>query len=337
LSDCVDIAVSGLTLKARTDLGTTWGRGIAILGTCSDIAVNGFTIDTVKQSGILFSDGQPTRVVISNGHIRNCGVNSGYGLEVVNCKDCSVEGVVFEDMAASDCVYLEDWENLVFKNCRMTQRRAGVYCRGIHLHEASVSGIPSRNRLDISNCTIQMFGVNCAQPIYLRFPWPGYNYSSTTSAPPSAGEIRLNNATPSAATSIYVMKVDKWTQDMHTWFSGLTTGNCIWIRKDAGWAANYWQFTLTGPVVDNSTYYTIPVTYTSGVGTIVNADGCVVAPVQPIQNLFITGCNCEWNQAQAGIVTDYINTGKICNNCLINANAPYDYGNSVSLTSTNNN
>jgi hypothetical protein len=211
-----------------TSVYTTWGRGISILGTSSDIVVSGFNIDTVKQSGIYLADGQPRRILISNGHIRNCGVSSAYGLEVVNCQDASVDSVVFEDMASSDCVYLWDWDNLIFKNCRMTQRR-DQYCRGIHVHESAIGG-STRNRLDISNCSIQMIGASTSQPIYL-----------------------------------------------------------------------------------------------------------VPDPASPMSRVFVTGNNLEWPAPYASITTDYIATGKICNNSFITGAGAYDVGHSTGLISVNNN
>jgi hypothetical protein len=98
------------------DLGTTTGRGIAILG-ASDVLVYGNYIETIKQYGMLLdwngSSQRPTRVQLTANTVKNCPLISGNAVTLQRTTDCIFSDNVILDPASGDsCLEIADWQNL---------------------------------------------------------------------------------------------------------------------------------------------------------------------------------------------------------------------------------
>lgn len=102
-------------------------------------------------------------------------------------------------------------------------------------------------------------------PAPLDFTWN----TGTASADPGVGNIRANNANLSAATQIYINEIDRLNVNVANFLDdiGMSTstikGHLFLV--DLATPANRVYFRITGPIVDNGSWKTIPVAYRSGV------------------------------------------------------------------------
>lgn len=101
-------------------------------------------------------------------------------------------------------------------------------------------------------------------------------FDSATSAGPSSGELRADSSDLTAAANLYVHDTSGPGQDAASLISSLTVGSKVIFRSQT--ASTVYMFEVSGAVVDNGTYSTVPVTYDSGSGAI--DDG---------ESLFVTG------------------------------------------------
>ena len=135
------ISILGNYCKSRNDLGTSTGRGIAILG-ASDVLVYGNFIETIKQYGVLLdwngSLQRPTRVQVTANTIKNCPLISGNAVTLQRTTDCIFSDNVILDPATGDsCLEIADWQNLTIQGGYFAQTQ-NVFCRGIHANESSL-------------------------------------------------------------------------------------------------------------------------------------------------------------------------------------------------------
>jgi hypothetical protein len=98
--------------------------------------------------------------------------------------------------------------------------------------------------------------------------WHRFTFSTTTTAPPASGSIRLNNATVASVTAIYVhyTAIDL---DVKTRLLQHGAGERFYLQGVVS-SANYAFFRLTAAPTDNSTYATLTVVYESGAGSFAN-------------------------------------------------------------------
>jgi hypothetical protein len=89
-----------------------------------------------------------------------------------------------------------------------------------------------------------------------------YTYSTTTTAPPSTGQLRGNNATQSAITAFYLHETNAVGIDITNALKIIATGVKILVQDKTN-AANVQYYQTSGPAVDNGAYFTIPVAWTS--------------------------------------------------------------------------
>lgn len=93
--------------------------------------------------------------------------------------------------------------------------------------------------------------------------------SSTTAADPGSGKIRLNAATWAAATNAYIDTISDGGVDVSA-FMALLKANDALIIQDRDDATKYGRFTLSGAPVNNSGWFTLPLTHISSAGAVPN-------------------------------------------------------------------
>jgi hypothetical protein len=94
-----------------------------------------------------------------------------------------------------------------------------------------------------------------------------YTYSTTTTVPPTSGQLRGNNVSQSAITAFYLHETNAVGVDITNALKIIATGVKILVQDKTN-AANVQYYQTSGPAVDNGAYFTIPVTWTStGSGT----------------------------------------------------------------------
>jgi hypothetical protein len=97
-----------------------------------------------------------------------------------------------------------------------------------------------------------------------------YNFSTTTTAGTTAnGDLRYNNATIASVTNLYINYNDVNAIALNAFiaqWSASTNGNRgqLLIKDNSNSVSRVNVFNITGAVTDNSTYYTIPVSFVSG-------------------------------------------------------------------------
>lgn len=162
-----NINVIGNICRARTDLGTTWGRGILFLR-ATDCLAEGNVVDTVKQYGILIdNDGaRCQRIRLIGNTVKNACINSGSAIAVYGSTDCTLLNNVVDNPASGNCLDIADWQNLTIQGGVLTQT-SNVFARGIHADESAGSWAASWDKLQISNVQINMLGASTNSCVYL--------------------------------------------------------------------------------------------------------------------------------------------------------------------------
>ena len=101
-----------------------------------------------------------------------------------------------------------------------------------------------------------------------EYVFNSYSWKFSNAAPPAAaGELRLDNVNPALATLIDVRKIDGDGADRTPVFQQLTPGDLIRVN-DWDNAAIFHRFNVTTAPTIGATNVTIPVTWTSGSGTL---------------------------------------------------------------------
>ena len=93
-----------------------------------------------------------------------------------------------------------------------------------------------------------------------------YTYSSTLTAPPSSGQVRLNNATLSSVTAIYASETDRNSVNISTILNGLNPGSILQL-VDESTPLSAWAIYQLNTLVDSGSYSTIGVTHIGSTGT----------------------------------------------------------------------
>ena len=94
-----------------------------------------------------------------------------------------------------------------------------------------------------------------------------WNYSTTlTMADPGSGKLRTNNATWLSVTQIALNQYDQNNFDRTPILSSLVTGDVLFIQDKSN-SGNYVKYTVAGTPTNNTSWFQIPVTVTSGAGT----------------------------------------------------------------------
>lgn len=120
-----------------------------------------------------------------------------------------------------------------------------------------------------------------------------YKFDTATSAPPASGTIRLNNATPSSATMLWIHNITNGGTDIRRYLEQIAVGSKL-VIQDRDNSANYADYQVAGALTDNTTYWAIPVTYLASGGTLANNARLLFAVVtggstQPTQQKFTSG------------------------------------------------
>lgn len=101
-------------------------------------------------------------------------------------------------------------------------------------------------------------------------PGLAYNWSTATTATPSSGQLRGNNATYSSITSLFVHESDRNGTDVSAVLSQIAAGTVIQLQSGTN-PAKYAWFTVTSNT-DNGGDRTIAVAYLASVGTFSDAE-----------------------------------------------------------------
>jgi len=95
----------------------------------------------------------------------------------------------------------------------------------------------------------------------------GWTYKNTvTAADPGSGNFRMNNLTYGSITQLYYNDVSDGGLDLSILFADLIIGDQIYIQVDVDSGKSI-LFTIDGDPVDNTGWWTIPVSYESDSGT----------------------------------------------------------------------
>lgn len=102
-----------------------------------------------------------------------------------------------------------------------------------------------------------------------------YNFSATTTdADPGQGVFRLNHATLSSATAMYIDNLMVGGGDVGAFIQSWVNGSKVLIRANDSTDSSFAIFTV-GAVVDSTGYRTVPLTYVSGT-SFTDAESCVI-------------------------------------------------------------
>jgi hypothetical protein len=103
-----------------------------------------------------------------------------------------------------------------------------------------------------------------------------YTFSGTTTAPPTSGTVRLNNATQASATEAYVHYTNNNGVDIKNYaLANAVPGRELYIQ-DRDDATKWQAYLITGNAVDNTTYCTIPIVTKASGGNLVSSQRVMI-------------------------------------------------------------
>lgn len=163
------IVVSNNRCSARNDLGTTTGRGIAIIGASDCIVTNNY-ITGIKQYGLYVAkEAAPGRVArcqfIGNTVHASC-ISSGHSIAAFGTSDCSFIDNCVTNPITGNLFEIADWEHLTIQGGTLTQQ-SNPFARGIHCDESSGWSTTTWYNLVIRDVTIRLEGAATNSGIYL--------------------------------------------------------------------------------------------------------------------------------------------------------------------------
>jgi len=106
-----------------------------------------------------------------------------------------------------------------------------------------------------------------------------YRFSTTTSAPPSSGQVRVNNVNQTLASIVWLSKTDSDNRDVTLLLALIKAGDAILIQETAD-STVMDRYIVSGSIVDYPTYVQIPVTWDKGSGALPNNDAVVVGIIR---------------------------------------------------------
>jgi hypothetical protein len=105
-----------------------------------------------------------------------------------------------------------------------------------------------------------------AAPILETAP---YNLNNQTNPPPANGQIRLNNSNQAAATFMYISEIQDAGADIGGFLRAIDPNDLIRIQ-DWNDSSKWHRYIVSGPVIDQGTYISVPITWTAGMDTVPN-------------------------------------------------------------------
>jgi hypothetical protein len=106
-----------------------------------------------------------------------------------------------------------------------------------------------------------------------------FNFNAQTVAPPASGQVRVNNATPALATTVWVHNVDSEGTDVSLMLGQVLSGWRIYLQ-DRDDSSKWVRYNVSGAPVDQGTYMEYPVTVFDSLGTVPYQN--VVVGVRPL-------------------------------------------------------
>lgn len=103
------------------------------------------------------------------------------------------------------------------------------------------------------------------------FGWPLAWDTGTTAADPGSGRVRVDNATPASATTLYISETDQWGADISGVLGSLSSGCLIKLSK-VGAQANYLLLRASGTTSDAGSYRSLSFSVISAIGSFSNND-----------------------------------------------------------------
>jgi hypothetical protein len=90
--------------------------------------------------------------------------------------------------------------------------------------------------------------------------------NNSTMADPGAGLLRTNNPGPTITTQVAISRMTQDGVDLQTLLQSLATGDVLECQDETN-IANRATFTVSATATDNGSWFLLPVTYVSSVGT----------------------------------------------------------------------
>jgi hypothetical protein len=90
-----------------------------------------------------------------------------------------------------------------------------------------------------------------------------YSFNLTTAAPPASGQIRMDQADQTAATTLWIHDTTATSVDGALYIGLLRVGSAV-ILQDKDDSTKVQFYDVTGPPTDSGGYTTVPVTWSRG-------------------------------------------------------------------------
>jgi len=123
-------------------------------------------------------------------------------------------------------------------------------------------------------------GASWQAPAVRASPILAFDFSSTTTPPPTSSQVRFNAATPTATTALYVRFVTSDGMDAYWVLRNLAVGALVTIQ-DKNDHTVYAQFKVTNAAIDQGSHIEIPVAWVQNLGAFVNNQAILLLASSP--------------------------------------------------------
>ena len=110
-------------------------------------------------------------------------------------------------------------------------------------------------RMTVAEVAIAAFG--------LRGAHASFSFNANTTTPPTGNQLRLNNASQTAATSMYVAHTTFDGMDATNGLNNIRSGDLIYIQ-DFDNAATWVRYTVSGTPINHGSWHEFPIAWESG-------------------------------------------------------------------------
>ncbi len=274
LASKTNLTIYGDGIGNSVILSNTAGQTISLASSCSYVNVYGLTIDggcTARTSGAHCFYSQAASTSVHDVEIKHSGE---FALFIDGTTDVNVSHVRVTTCYA-DGVHINNCTRVNVDNCSSTGADDDTYALSA-CTDLTLTGGFGKGRA-YGECMSNALGIGGSPNDYI----PTYTYNSTTSTPPASATFRMNSATPSSVTLIWINDTDAGGFSLSTVFFGSTildTGYILQVRAVASRLTNYQRYTVSGTPTHTGAYTIVPVTFLDSAGSIANGTSCNLAP-----------------------------------------------------------
>ncbi len=158
------ITVSNCVASSRNDLGTNWGRGVAVFNGSTDVIVSGVEISGTKHAGIRTEGTSVSRVLFDNCTVIGCGLTADGNINIVSGDSITFQGGASRNAVNGNHFIAQSATGLIVNGMEFSST-IDAYARGFTTGDTT--GSETINGLQITNCVFNFPLANQNEALYI--------------------------------------------------------------------------------------------------------------------------------------------------------------------------